>query len=215
MNIGIFGTGMVGHTIGTKLIQLGHKVKMGSRTSNNEKAAAWVNLNGSNASNGTFEDAAAFGELLFNCTAGNVSVDVLKLAGLDNLKGKLLIDISNPLDFSKGMPPSLTICNTDSLGETIQREFPYAKVVKVLNTVNCKVMVNPDIIPGEHDLFMCGNDVEAKEKTKEILKTWFGWKSIIDLGDITNARATEMLLPIWVRLWGKLGTANFNFKIVK
>lgn len=215
MNIGILGTGIVGNTVGTKLIQLGHKVKMGSRTSNNEKAVAWTKQNGSNASNGTFEDAAAFGELLFNCTAGNVSIDVLKLAGSDNLKGKILIDISNPLDFSKGMPPSLTICNTDSLGETIQREFPYVKVVKVLNTVNCKVMVNPQIIQGEHDLFMCGNDDEAKEKTLEILKTWFGWKSIIDLGDITNARATEMLLPIWVRLWGKLGTANFNFKIVK
>ncbi len=215
MNIGIFGTGIVGNTIGTKLIQLGHKVKMGSRTSNNEKAVAWVNQNGSNASNGTFEDAAAFGELLFNCTAGNATIEVLKLAGSKNLKGKILIDISNPLDFSKGMPPSLTICNTDSLGETIQREFPNAKVVKVLNTVNCKVMVNPDIITGEHDLFMCGNDDEAKEKTIEILKTWFGWKSIIDLGDITNARATEMLLPIWVRLWGKFGTANFNFKIVK
>ncbi len=215
MNIGIFGTGMVGNAIGTKLVQLGHNVKMGSRTSNNEKAAEWVKQNGASALQGTFKDAASFGEILFNCTSGNASVDVLKLAGEKNISGKILIDIANPLDFSKGMPPSLTICNTDSLGETLQREFTEVKVVKALNTVNCNVMVNPSLVPGDHDLFICGNDGGAKEKVTDILKNWFGWKSIIDLGDITNARATEMLLPIWVRLWGKLGTPNFNYKIVR
>ncbi|MEW6195679.1 MAG: NAD(P)-binding domain-containing protein [Bacteroidota bacterium] len=215
MNIGILGTGIVGNTIGTKLVQLGNKVKMGSRTSSNEKAAAWVKLNGGNASQGTFEEASLFGEIIFNCTSGTASVQALKLAGEKNIKGKILIDVANPLDFSKGMPPSLTICNTDSLGETIQREFPHAKVVKALNTVNCNVMVNPSLVPGDHDLFICGNDSDAKEKVTDILRNWFGWKSIIDLGDITNARATEMLIPIWVRLWGKLETANFNYKIVR
>jgi len=206
---------MVGNAIGTKLIQLGNKVKMGSRTADNVKAAEWVKLNDGNASQGTFEEAASFGEILFNCTSGVASVDVLKLAGNKNIDGKILIDVANPLDFSKGMPPSLTICNTDSLGETIQREFPRVKVVKTLNTVNCNVMVNPSLVLGDHDIFICGNDDIAKEQVKDMLTNWFGWKSIIDLGDITNARATEMLLPIWIRLWGKLGTANFNYKIVK
>jgi predicted dinucleotide-binding enzyme len=206
---------MVGQIIGSKLIQLGHEVKMGSRTADNEKAAQWVKANGVRASQGTFADAAAFGEILFNCTAGMASLDALRMAGPANLKDKILIDIANPLDFSKGMPPTLAICNTDSLGEQIQRAFPDVKVVKTLNTMNCNIMVNPSLVPGEHDVFICGNDAEAKTIATQILKDWFGWKSVIDLGDITNARGTEMLLPIWIRLWGVFGHANFNFKIAK
>ncbi len=215
MKIGVLGTGMVGKAISTKLVQLGHSVKMGSRTSNNEKAAEWVKASGANALQGTFADASAFGEMLFNCTSGMVSLEVLKLAGVNNLNGKILIDISNPLDFSKGMPPSLSVCNTDSLGEQIQRAFPAVKVVKTLNTVNCNVMVNPSLVPGSHDIFVSGNDAAAKSKATEILKNWFGWKSVIDLGDISTARGSEMLLPIWVRLMGVLQTPNFNFKIVR
>lgn len=215
MKIAILGTGMVGNTIGTKLIQLGHEVKMGSRTATNEKAAEWVKKSGSKASQGTFSDAAAFGEVIFNCTSGNGSIEALNLAGANNLKGKVLIDIANPLDFSKGMPPSLTISNTDSLGEAIQRAFPETKVVKTLNTMNCNVMVNPSLVPGDSDVFISGNDASAKEVVTDILKSWFGWKSVIDLGDITTARGTEQLLPIWVRLWGALKTPNFNFKIVR
>jgi len=215
MRIGILGTGMVGQAIGSKLIQLGHEVKMGSRTADNEKATQWAKANGVRASQGTFADAAAFGEILFNCTAGMASLDALRMAGPANLKDKILIDIANPLDFSKGMPPTLAICNTDSLGEQIQRAFPDVKVVKTLNTMNCNIMVNPSLVPGEHDVFICGNDAEAKTIATQILKDWFGWKSVIDLGDITNARGTEMLLPIWIRLWGVFGHANFNFKIAK
>jgi 8-hydroxy-5-deazaflavin:NADPH oxidoreductase len=215
MKIAVLGTGIVGNTIATKLIQLGHEVKMGSRTANNEKAAEWVKANTSKASQGTFADAAAFGEIIFNCTQGLASLDALKLAGAQNLKGKILIDLANALDASKGMPPSLAVCNTDSLGEQIQREFPEAKVVKTLNTMNCKVMVNPSLVSGDHDIFMSGNDPEAKARVEDILKNWFGWKIVIDLGDITTARGTEMLLPIWLRLWGTFKTPNFNFKIVK
>lgn len=215
MKIAILGTGAVGNSIGTKLAQLGHKVKMGSRTANNEKAAAWVSKNGANASQGTFINSAAFGEIVFNCTAGMASLDALKLAGKENLNGKILIDVSNALDFSKGFPPTLAVCNTDSLGEQIQREFPGVKVVKALNTVNCLVMVDPSLVPGDHDMFMCGNDAGAKEEVKKILMGWFGWKSVIDLGDITNARATEMLLPTWVRIYGLYKTPNFNFKVMK
>lgn len=215
MKVGILGTGMVGSTIGTKLVKLGHDVKMGSRTKDNAKGSEWVKTNGPKATQGTFADAAAFGEILFNCTHGMASLEVMKLAGTQNLKGKILVDVANALDFSKGMPPSLSVCNTDSLGEQIQRAFPDVKVVKALNTVNCSLMVNPSLVKGDHDLFVCGNDAPAKAKVVDILKNWFGWKSVIDLGDITAARATEMLLPIWVRLMGLYQSPNFNFRIVK
>ena len=215
MKIGVFGTGMVGKAIASKMVQLGHNVKMGSRTANNEKAVEWVKANAANASQGTFADAAAYGEILFNCTSGMASLDALKLAGASNMNGKILIDISNPLDFSKGMPPTLSVCNTDSLGEQIQRAYPQVNVVKTLNTVNCNIMVNPSLVPGSHDIFVSGNDTGAKAKVADILKNWFGWKSVIDLGDITSARGTEMILPIWVRLMGVFQTPNFNFKIVR
>jgi len=215
MKLGILGTGMVGNTIGTKLVQLGHEVKMGSRTSNNPKAAEWTKANGSGASSGTFSDAAVFGEILFNCTSGMGSIEALRLAGEKNMTGKILVDVANPLDFSMGMPPSLNVCNTDSLGEQIQRAFPKLKVVKSLNTVNYKLMVNPSLVPGDHDIFIAGNDKAAKNKITQILKEWFGWKSVIDLGDITAARGLEMLLPVWVRLMGIFQSPNFNFKIVR
>ncbi len=213
MNIAVLGTGMVGKTIAGKLISLGHSVMMGSRTEKNEKAIEWQKE--SNGLIGTFEQAAAFADLIFNCTQGMASIAALELAGTNNLAGKILIDVSNPLDFSKGMPPTLSVCNTDSLGEQIQRKFPSAKVVKTLNTVNCGIMVNAASLPGDHDLFVSGNDAEAKATVIQCLKDWFGWKSIIDLGDITTARGTEQLLPIWIRLWGAFGHANFNFKVVK
>jgi predicted dinucleotide-binding enzyme len=214
MKIGVLGTGMVGSTLGTKLVELGHEVMMGARAKGNEKAAAWVKAAGAGASQGTFEDAARFGEIVFNCTAGSASLEALKLAGPDNLKGKILVDIANPLDFSKGMPPTLTVSNTDSLAEQIQRAFPDTRVVKTLNTMNHRIMVNPSLVPGEHDVFVSGNDQAAKTRATEILKS-FGWKSVIDLGDITTARGPEQLLPIWVRLMGLYGTPNFNFKIVQ
>jgi hypothetical protein len=213
-NIAILGTGMVGEAIATKLVSLGHKVMMGSRTANNEKATAWVAGSGPLASNGTFAAAAAFGEIIFNCTSGKVSLEALQLAGRENLQGKILVDVANPLDFSKGMPPSLTICNTDSLGEVIQRQFTDVKVVKTLNTVNCQVMVNPGLLNDPGNLFICGNDGDAKSEVESLLRS-FGWERIIDLGDMSAARGTEQLLPVWVRLMGTLGTAVFNFSIVQ
>ncbi len=215
MKIGVFGTGMVGNTIGGKLVQLGHDVKMGSRTADNPKALEWVKANGGKATNGTFADAAAFGEILLNCTSGVESIAALNLAGENAMEGKILVDVANPLDFSKGMPPSLSVCNTDSLGEQIQRTFPKVRVVKSLNTVNCKLMVNPSLVHGDHDIFVAGNDKSAKEKVTQILKEWLGWKSVIDLGDISAARALEMLLPIWLRLMGNYQSPDFNFKIVR
>jgi hypothetical protein len=205
---------MVGATLGSKFIQLGHEVKMGSRSTDNENAVQWAKQNGAHASHGTFADAAVFGEIVFNCTAGTASLAAVTSAGASNLKGKVLVDVANPLDFSKGMPPTLTVCNTDSLGEQIQRAFPNVKVVKALNTMNCRVMVDPALVRGEHDVFVCGNDPQAKARLAEVLKS-FGWKSVIDMGDITAARGMEMLLPIWLRLMGLFQSPDFNFKIAR
>lgn len=216
MKIGVLGTGMVGQTIGSKLIELGHEVKLGSRTAANEKAGAWSDKAGSRASRGTFADAAAFGELLFNCTPGEASLEVLAAAGEANLASKILIDVSNPLDFSKGMPPTLFVGNDDSLGERIQRAHPALRVVKTLNTVNCQVMVDAGRVNGgDHSMFLCGNDASAKASVRELLTSGFGWRDVIDLGDITSARATEGYLPIWLRLWGALKTGDFNVKVVR
>ncbi|MBL8921710.1 MAG: NAD(P)-binding domain-containing protein [Myxococcaceae bacterium] len=215
MKIAVLGTGMVGETIGAKLVALGHEVRMGSRTATNEKAAAWVKKTGSKASAGTFADAAAFGELVFNCTLGSGAVEALVMAGEGNLAGKVVIDVSNPLDFSKGMPPSLFVSNTDSLGEQLQRRFPKAHVVKALNTMNCNIMVNPRLLADTHHTFLSGNDAGAKAKVKDVLKQ-FGWKDeeLVDLGDITTARGTEQILPLWVRIWGATQNGTFNFKLV-
>lgn len=215
MKIAVLGTGMVGETIASKLVALGHEVKMGSRTANNEKATAWVSKAGAKASQGTFADAAAFGEMLFNCTQGGGSIEALNAAGRENLKGKVLLDISNPLDFSKGMPPTLFVSNDDSLGERIQRTFPELKVVKTLNTINANVMVDPARIPGEHTVFVSGNDAGAKGQVKQLLTEWFGWKQVVDLGDITTSRGTESYLMLWIRLWGAMGTPDFNVHVVK
>ncbi len=213
---GILGTGTVGKTIGKKLIQLGYEVKMGSRTANNENAVEWAKLNGEKASVGTFEDATKFGDVIFNCTKGEITLRVFELAGPDNFKEKTVIDISNPLDFSQGMPPFLTpeYANTNSLGEEIQKLIPDANVVKTLNIVNCEVMVNAAKSGGDPTMFVSGNSVDAKAETISILKQ-FGWDDIIDLGDITTARGTEMMLPIWLRIYMATGNGYIGFKIIR
>jgi 8-hydroxy-5-deazaflavin:NADPH oxidoreductase len=216
MKVAVLGTGMVGSIIGSKLIELGHEVMMGSRTANNEKAVAFVTQSNGEATAGTFADAAAFGEIIFNCTSGGASIDALTLAGEANLINKVIVDIANPLDFSKGQPATLSISNTTSLGEEIQNKFPTAKVVKALNTMWCGLMVNPAMIGNaDHTTFISGNDADAKTIVKDILKS-FGWfeKNILDLGDITTARGTEMYLPLWLRIWGATQNGAFNIKIV-
>jgi len=215
MRIGILGTGVVGQTLGTRLVTLGDDVRIGSRTAGNETAREWVTQSGDQASEGTFADAAAHGEMVFNCTPGMVSLEVLNAAGSRNLGGKILVDVSNPLDFSKGMPPTLSVCNTDSVGEQIQRAFPAAKVVKTLNTVTAMVMVNPSLIPGVHTMFVSGNNSAAKAEVINLLKSGFGWKEVMDLGDIAGARAQEMILPLWLRLYMTLQTPNVNIHVAR
>jgi 8-hydroxy-5-deazaflavin:NADPH oxidoreductase len=215
LKIGVFGTGMVGEAIGSRLVGLGHEVKMGSRQAGNEKARAWVEAAGAGASEGSFADAAAFGELLFNCTAGMYSVAALESAGAENHAGKVLVDLANALDFSGGRPPTLGVCNTDSLGEQIQRAFPETRVVKALNTINASVMVDPATVRGAHDVFVCGDDAGAKRQVAELLQS-FGWPAdrIRDLGGISAARGTEMYVALWLSLYGLVGNGNFNIALV-
>jgi predicted dinucleotide-binding enzyme len=217
MKIAVLGTGMVGNALATKLVNIGHEIMMGSRSANSDAGQEWLRSVGGKAQIGTFADAAAFGETVFDCTNGANSIAALRSAGAKNLRGKILIQVGNPLDMSKGMPPTLTVCNTDSLGEQVQREFPEVRVVKALNTVNCEIMIAPSRVPGDHDLFICGNDAAAKREVAARLSEWFGWKpgNIIDLGDITNSRGTEMFLALWVRLWGVVGNPHFNIHVVR
>jgi 8-hydroxy-5-deazaflavin:NADPH oxidoreductase len=217
VKIAILGTGTVGATLGTKLVQQKQEVMMGSRAANSEGATKWLQSIGGHGQIGTFAEAAAFGEMIFDCTNGANALAALRLAGKENLRDKTLIQVGNPLDFSKGTPPSLTVCNTDSLGEQTQREFPETRVVKALNTVNCEIMINPARIPGDHALPICGNDVAAKEEVAAKLSEWFGWKpsNIVDIGDISGARGSEMYLPLWLRLWGAVGSPVFNIQLVR
>jgi 8-hydroxy-5-deazaflavin:NADPH oxidoreductase len=227
MRIGVLGTATVGQTIAEKLASLDHDVMVGTRDpeetlSRTTSDKAWVlpfgewHRSHEDVLIGTFAEAAAYGELVVNGTSGSVSLDALDAAGAENLDGKILIDIANPLDYSQGMPPSLSVVNTDSLGEQIQRALPGARVVKTLNTVTARVMVEPgEVGGGDHTMFVCGNDSSAKEEVTTVLKDWFGWRDVLDLGDITNARAMEMYLPLWVRLLSTLSIPMFNVKVVR
>jgi predicted dinucleotide-binding enzyme len=226
MRIAVLGTGSVGPTIAGALAALGHDVLIGTRDPQATLArteagptggppfAAW-HAEHSSVGVATFADAAAGAEIVINATNGAGSLEALNAAGAENLAGKVLIDVANPLDFSRGFPPSLNPVNTDSLGEQIQRAFPEARVVKTLNTMTASVMVDPAAVAGgDHSVFVSGNDAAAKETVTGLLKG-FGHRDIIDLGDLTTARGAEMILPLWVRLWGTLGTATFNFKIAR
>jgi len=227
--IAIMGTGSVGQAYASKFITLGYEVMLGTRNVpekladtakngyGNPSFSEWHSAN-KNVKLGTFEDAALFGDLILNATMGAKSIAALKMADVKNLNGKILIDVANPLDFSKGLPPSLLpeLSNTNSLGEEIQKTFPDVRVVKTLNTMWNGLMVNPAMLNGgDHANFICGNSSEAKENVKEILKS-FGWpeKNILDLGDISSARGTEMYLPLWLRIFGATNNGAFNIKIV-
>jgi 8-hydroxy-5-deazaflavin:NADPH oxidoreductase len=215
MKYGVLGTGTVGQTLAGKLIELDHEVMMGSRQAGSEKATAWAEQAGEHAGQGDFEDTARFGEALINATSGVASLDALHGAGAANLAGKLLIDVANPIAPGSGMPPSLAFCNTESLGERIQRAFPDARVVKTLNTINASVMTNPRSIPGRHNVFVSGDDDAAKAEAGELLQA-FGWpaESVVDLGDISTARGAEMYLALWLRLMIAGGTPAFNIAVV-
>lgn len=223
MNIGIIGSGMVGQIVGTKLAQLGHAVMIGSRMPNDLDGKKgnggtmreWIASTEGRGQVGSLSDTAQFGQLIINASDGGGSIAALEQAGAENLRGKVLIDIANPLDFSNGMPPTLSVKDTDSLAEQIQRAFPETHVVKTLNTMNAHVMVDPaQVAGGDHTVFVSGNDESAKAEVTTLLQS-FGWRDILDLGDLSTARGTEMLLPLWLRTWFKLGDTPFQFKVAR
>lgn len=227
MRIGVLGTGWVGRAIGGKLAEIGHDVTIGTRDPGALMARTEPDAPGRppfsiwhadhpQVGVGTFADVARDAELIVIATQGAASLEALTAAGEANLDGKIVIDISNPLDFSYGMPPSLFVCNTDSLGEQIQAAFPGAKVVKTLNTVTAGVMIDPlSIADGEHTTYVSGNDDGAKAEVTTLLRDAFGWKHMMDLGGIETARAVEMALPLWLAIVMKTNDPMFNFSVVR
>lgn len=226
MRIAVLGTGSVGRTLADRVAALGHEVVVGTRDvgetmarttpdgSGNPPFPAWARAHGDVAV-ATFADAADGADMVINATNGSAALDVLETVGADALGGTILVDVSNPLDFSQGVPPPLFVSNTDSLAERIQRRFPDARVVKTLNTMNAAVMVDPRAVAGgEHTVFVSGNDPAAKGAVADLLRS-MGWSDILDLGDITTARGPEMVLPLWLRVMGALGTPAFQFRIAR
>lgn len=213
MKIGVLGTGIVGVTLASALVGQGNEVRMGSRSADNKAAMEWAAKNGEKASSGTFEDAAKFGEMVILSVKGEAALDTIKLAKAENFKGKTVIDTCNPLDFSTGTL-KLSVCNTDSLGEQVQKALADANVVKAFNTVPSSLMTNPATLDKDLSIFVCGNSDAAKGEVRSMLKK-FGWMDIIDLGPITSARNSEMGLPLWVNLASTLKNYNVAFKVVR
>jgi hypothetical protein len=213
MKVGVLGSGVVGQALGRGFASRGHEVQLGSRNPDSERLRTWAKETKGRVSTGTFADAAAYGGVVVLATLGAAVAEAINLAGSANFTGKLVIDATNPLDFSKGMPPSLFVGFTDSLGEQIQRKLPQAKVVKCFNIVPNVQMVDPKLPGGPPDMLICGNDAEAKHQVVTILKE-FGWPGAIDIGGIAEARWLEALVPLWVRVGLKLGTFNHAWKIL-
>jgi hypothetical protein len=218
---------MVGRALAGRLAELGHDVVVGTRdveetlgrtdpdAMGNPPYDEWQRAHQA-VRLVPFAEAGGHRELVVNATNGGGSLAALEAVGAANLAGKVIVDVANPLDFSQGRPPILSVCNTDSLGEQIQRAYPEARVVKTLNTMNAHVMVDPARVPGRHDVFIAGDDQSAKETVKGLLAE-FGWRGeqILDLGGIQAARGTEMYLPLWLLLWGALGSGDFNIAVAR
>lgn len=213
MKIGIIGSGVVGQTLGIGFLKNGHQVKIGTREPG--KLKEWREKNKTdNASVGNFKDAAEFGELIVLCTLWTGTKNAVELSGMENFKGKILIDVTNPLDFSEGMPPKLGVNVGHSGGEQIQSWLPNTKVVKAFNIINAYTMINPNLEEGKPDLFICGNDADAKKKVTDIAKE-FNWESIIDIGGIKESFLLEALTILWVNYGFKHNQWTHAFKLLK
>ncbi len=213
MKVGILGTGDVGRVLGAGFISLNEEVKIGSRNPEQEKVREWVKKNGIRASAGTFAEAAAYGDVLVLVTLWSGTENAIKLAGAKNFAGKVLIDATNPLVFHEGAPPSLALGHTDSGGEQVQRWLPEAKVVKAFNMVGYAHMVHPDFPGGPPDMFICGNDKEAKKTVTQLLSD-FGWPTT-DIGGIEGARELEPLCILWLKYGMLAGGWNHAFKLLR
>ena len=213
MKIGILGSGEVGQALGDGFASRGHDVKLGAREAANEKTAKWAAKHGGKGCAGTFRDAAAFGEVLVVATLWSGTEDALRLAGVENFKGKVVLDVTNPLVFEPNRPPRLALGTTDSGGEQVQRWLPGARVVKVFNTVGNAHMVDPKFPGGPPDMFLCGNDEAARRTVGDVCRA-FGW-NVVDLGGLEGSRLLEPMCVLWVTYGALSGTWNHAFKLLR
>ncbi len=211
VHITVIGTGAVGRTLAVAFHRLGHDVVVGTRDP--EETAARPEWQGMEVPLAALAAAAEGAEVVVNATNGAASLEAL--GQVEGLAGTVVLDAANPLDFSQGFPPTLSVKDTDSLAEQIQRAFPGTRVVKALNTVNAQVMVEPGRVgEGDTTIFVAGDDAEARRTVRGLLEE-LGWRDVLELEGLHNARGLEMWLPLWVRLMGTLGTADFNLKVVR
>ncbi len=209
MRIGIIGTGAVARALGRAFTAAGHDVAVGTRDPEQTKTRPeWLDSDLTLTSYGALQ-----GDAFINATSGAGAAAALDAVG-NALDGAVVVDVSNPLDFARGFPPTLAVCNTDSLAERLQRAHPRARLVKMFNTMANEVMVNPDALPGESTVFVAGNDADARA-TASTLARDLGWSDILDLGDLTGARGLEVFLPLWLRLYGAVGHGRLNIKVVR
>ena len=214
MKIGILGSGDVGRKLGDGFIELGYKVRIGSRDPSQSKITEWIDKHGKeNASSGTFADTATFGEIIILATLWTGTPEAIQLADPKNLAYKIVIDVTNPLDFSKGMPPTLAVGHTDSAGETIQRMLPDSKVVKSFNIVGNPHMIHPEFPGGKPTMFICGNDEDAKKIVINNILSKFGWETI-DIGDIEGSRLLEPMALLWILHYFRTGSGDHAFKLL-
>jgi 8-hydroxy-5-deazaflavin:NADPH oxidoreductase len=214
MKVGVIGSGDVGRRLGQGFAAKGHDVKLGTRDPTKKEVQAWLKETAGKVSVGSFAEAAAHGEVVLLCTLGSAAESAIGLAGEKNFAGKVLIDVTNPLDFSKGMPPGLFVGTTDSLGERVQRKLPQAKVVKCFNIVSNSTMINPRLKDGLPTMIIAGNDAGAKKTVAEIL-AGFGWEAPVDIGNIDGARWLEALTALWVRVAINVGSWTPGFRVLK
>jgi len=213
VKIGIFGTGPMGGAIAAAMLALGHEVKLGTREPWSEKVRAWAAAAGPRASSGSFSDAARFAELAFLATRWDGTENALRLAGPDSLRGKVVVDVTNPLVLSPLGPPKLAIGHTDSGGEQVQRWLPGARVVKCFNSVGHALLAGPPLPGGPPDMFLCGDDPHARQTVSELCRA-LGWGSV-DLGGIEGARLLEPLCVLWVTLGFRTNTWEHAFKLLR
>jgi predicted dinucleotide-binding enzyme len=213
MNVGVLGRGVVGQRLAAAFNERGHDVMIGTRDPSNEELQSWLAGEGAGIRAGTLGDVAAFGELLVIAVLGNAAEDAISQAGPERFAGKVVIDATNPLDFSQGPPPRLSISGHDSLGEHIQRAIPDAKVVKAFNTIGNMYFADPTFAEGHATMFIAGDDEGAKATVGEILES-FGWPPPVDIGGIEGSRELEAMCILWVKIGVRRGAWDHGFKLL-
>jgi predicted dinucleotide-binding enzyme len=211
--VGVLGSGEVGRRLAAGFASRGANVMIGTRDPDKAELRDWLSGDGAGVEAGTFAETAAHGELLALAVLGNVAEQVIADAGPANFSGKVVIDAMNPLDFSDGFPPKLSICGADSLGERVQRSLPAARVVKAFNTIGNQYFVEPSFSEGRPTMLIAGNDADAKRVVGDVLAE-FGWPEPVDIGGIEGARELEAICIAWVKIGGLRGSFDHGFTLL-